>query len=61
MENKWFIRKNRAILPNFIKAENIQNLTEEPTPELKIKKIILSFTLYTGTKLFTYELVLRPK
>ncbi len=53
--------KNRAILPNFIKAENIQNITEEPTPELKIKKIILSFTLYTGTKLFTYELIVRPK
>jgi hypothetical protein len=53
--------KNKATLPNFIKAENIQNITEEVMPELKIKKIILSFTLYTGAKLFTYELVLRPK
>jgi len=53
--------KNRAILPNFISKENIYDITGEIAPELKIKKIVLNFSLFTGSKLFVYEQKLEPK
>jgi hypothetical protein len=53
--------KNRAILPNFISKENIYDITGEVAPELKIKKIVLNFSVFTGSKLFVYEQKLEPK